>query len=145
MLLDFLIVQNKTTSPQKGKPQLWSLHYISSNIICWEINFVFFVDHMVLIYLVNKPQVSKRITRWLLLFLEYDFIIIYKLGKTHVVADALSRLPNTTKPTGIPKQYTYASFFFIDSKWLNDVKLFKNRIDGKFFIYKTKAKINQEG
>ncbi len=47
--------------------------------------FVFYVDHMALVYLVNKPQVSGRITRWLLLFLEYEFTIVYKLGKTHVV------------------------------------------------------------
>jgi len=32
--------------------------------------FVFYVDHMALVYLVNKPQVSRRITRWLLLFLD---------------------------------------------------------------------------
>ncbi len=31
--------------------------------------FVFYVDHMALVYLVNKPQVSRRIIRWLLLFL----------------------------------------------------------------------------
>jgi hypothetical protein len=37
--------------------------------------FVFYVDHMAFAYLVNKPQVSKRITRWLLLFLEYEFIV----------------------------------------------------------------------
>ncbi len=31
--------------------------------------FVFYVDHMALVYLVNKPHVSRRIVRWLL-FLE---------------------------------------------------------------------------
>jgi hypothetical protein len=49
---------------------------------------------MVLVYLVNKPQVSGRIARWLLLFLEYDFTLVYKLGKTHGIADALSMLSN---------------------------------------------------
>jgi hypothetical protein len=33
--------------------------------------FVFYVNHMALVYLVDKPQVSGRIARWLLLFLEY--------------------------------------------------------------------------
>ncbi len=37
--------------------------------------FVFYVDHMVMVYLVNKPHVLRRITRWLLLFLEYEFIV----------------------------------------------------------------------
>jgi hypothetical protein len=48
---------------------------------------VFYVDHMALVYLVNKPQMLGRITRWLLLLLEYEFTIVYKLGKTHVVAN----------------------------------------------------------
>jgi hypothetical protein len=64
---------------------------------------MFYVDHNVLIYLANKPQVLGKIKRWLLLFLEYDFIIAYKLGKTHVVADVLFRLPDTIEPTGVPK------------------------------------------
>jgi hypothetical protein len=38
-------------------------HYLLGN------KFVFYVDHMTLVYLVNKPQVSRRITKWLLLFL----------------------------------------------------------------------------
>jgi hypothetical protein len=47
-------------------------HYLLGN------KFVFYVDHMALVYLVNKPQVLGRIIRWLLLFLKYDFTIMYK-------------------------------------------------------------------
>jgi hypothetical protein len=64
--------------------------------------FTFFVDHMALVYLVNKPQVYGMLIRWLLLFLEYDFKIIYKLGRSHQMADALNRLPNHIKPGGVP-------------------------------------------
>jgi hypothetical protein len=49
-------------------------HYLLGN------KFVFYVNHMALVYLVNKPHVSRKITRWLLLFLEYDFIVVYKLS-----------------------------------------------------------------
>jgi hypothetical protein len=76
---------------------------------------------MALVYFLNKPQVSKRIARWLILFLEYDFIIVYKLGKTHVVANALSRLPNIIEPIGVPNQTANASLFIQGLKWLNDV------------------------
>jgi hypothetical protein len=68
-------------------------HYLLSN------KFVFHVNHMALVYLVNKPHVSGRIARWLLLFLKYDFIIVYKPWRIHAVTDALSILPNITKPT----------------------------------------------
>ncbi len=44
--------------------------------------FVFYVNHMALVYLVNKPQVSGSIAKWLLLFLKYEFTIIYKHGRT---------------------------------------------------------------
>jgi hypothetical protein len=56
------------------------------------IKFIFYVDHTALVYLVNKPQVLGRIFRWLLLFLEYDFIVMYKPNKIHVIVDILSRL-----------------------------------------------------
>jgi hypothetical protein len=44
---------------------------------------------MALVYLVNKPQVLGKMTKWLLLFFEYDFTIMYKLGVTHVVTNVL--------------------------------------------------------
>jgi hypothetical protein len=71
-------------------------HYLLSN------KFVFYVDHMALFYLVNKPHVLGKITRWLLLLFKYDLTIVYKLRKIHVVANALSRLLDNTKPTCVP-------------------------------------------
>jgi hypothetical protein len=58
--------------------------------------FIFYVDHMALLYLVQKPKVLGLITWWLLLFLKYDFLVIYKLENFHSVADALSQMPNLT-------------------------------------------------
>jgi hypothetical protein len=66
---------------------------------------------MALVYLVNKPHVLGKITRWLLLFLEYDFTIMYKPCKSFVVIDALLRLPNITEPIGVIDQTIDASFF----------------------------------
>jgi hypothetical protein len=37
-------------------------HYLLGNKL------VFYVNHMALVYLVNKPQDSERIIRWLLFF-----------------------------------------------------------------------------
>jgi hypothetical protein len=63
----------------------------------------------------------------LLLFFEYDFIIVYKLSRIHVIIDAFLRLPDSTKPLGVPNQTTYASLFYIRLEWLNDVKEFLKR------------------
>ncbi len=93
-------------------------HYLLGNM------FVFYVDHMALVYLVNKPQVSGKITRRLLLFFKYDFTVMYKQGKTHVVADVLSKLLNNIEPIGVPNQTIDASLFYTWRRWLNDVKEF---------------------
>jgi hypothetical protein len=63
-------------------------HYLLGN------KFLFYIDCMALVYLVNKPHVSRIITKWLLLFLKYEFTIVYKSNKTHVVVDALSKSLN---------------------------------------------------
>ncbi len=33
--------------------------------------------------------------------MEYDFTVVYKPIRTHVVVDALSRLPNSIEPTSV--------------------------------------------
>jgi hypothetical protein len=73
-------------------------HYLLGN------KFTFFVDHMALVYLLNKPQIYGKLVRWLLLFLEYDIKIIYKPCKSHLMADALNRLPNHIEPVKVPNQ-----------------------------------------
>jgi len=45
-------------------------HYLLGN------KFVLYVNHMALVYMVNKPQVSRRVDRWVLLFLKYDFVVV---------------------------------------------------------------------
>jgi hypothetical protein len=91
--------RNYTTIEREALAMVYALnkyrHYLLGN------KFVFFVDHMALVYLVNKPQVSGRIAQWLLLFLEYDFTVVYKPGKTHGVVDALSGSPHGEPAIGV--------------------------------------------
>jgi hypothetical protein len=49
---------------------------------------------------------------------------VYKLDRTDVVVDALSRLLDITKPIGVPNQTTDVSLFYTKLEWLNDVKEF---------------------
>jgi hypothetical protein len=81
--------------------------------------FVLYVDHMAPVYLVNKSHVFGRITKWLL-FLEYEFTIVYKLGITHVVANVLSKLLDSSKPLGIPYQIMDASLFYVEPVWMQE-------------------------
>ncbi len=52
-------------------------HYLLGN------KFIFYVDHMALFYLIKNLQLFGHIMKWLLSFLKYDFLIVYKLGKSH--------------------------------------------------------------
>lgn len=72
------------------------MHYLLGN------KFIFYIDHMAFLYLIKKWQVFGRITRWLLLFLEYDFSVIYKLGHFPFGVDVLLWLSNTIKNLGVP-------------------------------------------
>jgi hypothetical protein len=58
------------------------------------------------------------------LLFEYDFTVVYKLSRIHVVANALSRLSDNIEPTSVLNQTINASLFYIGPEWLNDVKEF---------------------
>ena len=53
---------------------------------------VSFVDHMRIKYLVNKPELSERLARWVWLLEEFDYRVEYKPCRMHLQADHLSRL-----------------------------------------------------
>jgi hypothetical protein len=114
--------QNHSTTKREALVMGFSLHKFKRCLL--GNKFVFYVYHIALVFLVNKPQVSRIIAKWLLLFFNYDFTIVYKPCRTHVVINALLRLLDNTKPTSVPNQTTNASLFYTWPKWLNDVKEF---------------------
>ena len=61
-------------------------HYLLAN------PFVFYTDHQALKYLENKTLHHGRICQWLLLFQEFEFEVIVRLGNTNVELDHLSRI-----------------------------------------------------
>ncbi len=68
---------------------------------------------MALLYLVRKSQVLRRITWWLLFFLEYDFSIIHKPGRSHFVVDALFQMLNFKEESGVSNRRTNVPFFLL--------------------------------
>ena len=111
--------KNYTTTEKEALAMVYAVnkfrHYLLGN------KFIFYVDHLALQYLVNKPQVSDRLARWLLLFLEFDFKVIYKPGKTHGVVDALSHNKGAEPATGIPDQTTDAQLFSMQPDWIHPI------------------------
>jgi hypothetical protein len=45
---------------------------------------VFFIDRMVIKYLVNKAELCGRLARWILLLEEFNYTVEYKPGRTYL-------------------------------------------------------------
>ena len=90
---------NYTTTEREGLAMVYALqtfrHYLLGG------HFKMFTDHSMLKYLVNKPVLGGRICIWLLLFQEYDFEIVVKLGRVNKVPEHLSRLEHGEEPTSL--------------------------------------------
>jgi hypothetical protein len=54
----------------------------------------------------------------LLSFLEYEFTIVDKLGRLHVIANVLSILPYSSKPLSVLNQTMDASLFYVEPIWM---------------------------
>jgi hypothetical protein len=57
-------------------------------------------------------------SQMVIVILEYEFIVVYKPGKIHVVVDVLFRLLNSSKPLGVLDQTLDASLFSIQLIWM---------------------------
>jgi hypothetical protein len=69
-------------------------------------------------------------------YMIFDFTIVYKPSRIHVVVDALSKLLNIVKPISVLDQTTYVDLFYIEPKWLKDVKEFlrTKQIEGMLLV-----------
>jgi hypothetical protein len=76
--------------------------------------FTFHVDHDALKYMVNKPQLSGRIARWILLLQEFNFLVNIRPGKRHANADFLSRIREEVNPESINDNFPDAHLFNVE-------------------------------
>lgn len=72
-----------------------------------------YTEHSTLKYLLNKLVLGERICIWLLLFQEYDFEVIVKLGRLNAGIDQLSRIENDEEPTNLAEGLTDAQLYAV--------------------------------
>ncbi|KAH9303350.1 hypothetical protein KI387_014933, partial [Taxus chinensis] len=68
-------------------------------------------DHMTLKYLVNKPILQGHICQWVLLFQEFEFTVVVKLGKRNSGPDHLSRIDSRENAQSIEDTMPDAQLF----------------------------------
>ena len=109
--------KNYTTTEREGLTMVYIVkkfcHYLLAN------QFVFFIDHQALLYLVNKPCSTGRLVRWFVILLEFNFTVAVKKGSTHQRAYHVSRIPNGEHPIGVLDELPDACLFQIEMvpKW----------------------------
>jgi hypothetical protein len=95
--------QNYNTTEREGLAITCALHKFRHYLLGKNVKM--FTDHSVLKYLVNKPVLGGIFCRWLLLFQEFDFEVIVKLGKLNVGLDHLSQVTNGEEPTSLEDNF----------------------------------------
>ncbi|KAE9052459.1 hypothetical protein PR001_g491 [Phytophthora rubi] len=58
------------------------------------VAFAVYTDHASFRTAIKSPHLSQCTTCWLSLFPEYNFVVHYKLGKTNILTNSLSRRPD---------------------------------------------------
>ncbi len=74
---------------QEGLAFIFSLNKFCHYLLGYKAKIV--TDHKALTYLVNKPNPSGRLARWLLLMEEFDIDIVHHPKRQHGNVDGLTR------------------------------------------------------
>ena len=97
--LDFA-QSNYTTTEKEFLVLVFALEKFRSYIIGSLVTI--FTDHAALKYLLSKQDTKSNLTRWILLYQEFNLTIKDKKGVENVVADHLSCLVSETTSKGLP-------------------------------------------
>ncbi|CAM6113397.1 unnamed protein product [Calypogeia fissa] len=85
---------------------------------------VFHTDHNALKYMVNKPDLTGRVARWVLLLQEFDYEVRVRSGKKHGNADFFSRIDGEPASEGVDDQFPNEKLYHIrvvDKTWYKDI------------------------
>jgi len=110
------VKKNYTTTKREALTMVYAVHKFKHYLL--GDKFIFYVDHMALLYLVKKLQLLGQIAKWLFLFLEYNLLVVYKPKGFHYVVNAFLRLHDVTKNSGIPDKTIDTPLFVLQLEWL---------------------------
>ena len=73
--------KNYTTTEREALGMIFAVQKFCHYLLSYP--FTFYIDHDVLKYLINKPDLSGRFARWVLLLKEFNFIVVVCHSKSH--------------------------------------------------------------
>ena len=111
-----LAEKNYTTTKREGLAMVYALHKFRHYLLGG--HFKMFTDHSSLKYLVNKPVLWGYICLWILLFQEFNFEIVVKLGRLNAGLDHISRLENEEETTNLDDTILDTQLFVV--KFVDD-------------------------
>ena len=82
--------KNYTTIEKEALAMIFAVQKFIHYLL--EYPFVFYMDHDAFKYLINKPNLSGQLAKWVLLLREFDFTIVIRPRKFHDNVDHLFRL-----------------------------------------------------
>ena len=80
---------NYTTTEREALAMIYACKKFRHYLLGYKV--IFHTDHDALRYLVNKPDLSGRLARWILLLQEFTYEVRFKPGRANANADFLSR------------------------------------------------------
>jgi hypothetical protein len=104
--------KNYSVTEREGLGMVYSVQKYRHYLLGYK--FTFHVDHDALKYMVNKPQLSGRIARWVLLLQEFNFLVNVRPGKRHANADFLSQISEEVDPESINDNFPDAHLFNVE-------------------------------
>ena len=81
--------QKYTTTEREALAVVYACKKFRHYLLRYQI--IFHTDHDSLKYLINKPDLSGRIARWILLLHEFNYEVVVKSGKSNSNANYLSK------------------------------------------------------
>lgn len=105
------VEKNYSTTERKGLAMVYALQKYRDYLL--ERHFKMYTDHSMMKYFINKPVLGGCICRWLLLFQEYDFEFVVKLGRLNAGPNHLSRIETGDEPTSLEEGLPDAQIFVV--------------------------------
>jgi hypothetical protein len=113
-----------TMTESEGLTMIYALQKFRNYLL--GSHFKFFTDHYALKYLINKPVLERIICIWFLLFQEFSFEVIIKLGRCNLGPDHLSRLESRESGGAVDNHLPDADLFQVEAilEYLEDIIVF---------------------